>query len=120
MSKKSFKENIQGADKLFSANDSTEPEISENDAVNISSNILTNPETNINANIQINFLDSIFADIKEEPKGRNYTFYLSNEVATAITETAKKYNISNSKLVDILLKKVLLGDLKIRGNDYEK
>lgn len=106
MAKKSFKENIQGADKLFSANDKPETEVSENANMNISNNISPNASSNIKMNILADILDNIF----EEPRGKNYTFYLTNEVATAIIETAKKHNISNSKLVDRILKKVLLND----------
>jgi hypothetical protein len=114
MAKKSFKNDIQGADKLFSANDQPETEKFENDDVNMSDNvaenILINTEDNakntVSSNARNNILYSILENIKEEPKGRNYTFYLSNEVAAAITETAKKNSISNSKLVDSILKKV--------------
>jgi len=104
MAKKNFKDNIQGADKLFSVNDITETEMSENNAVEINNdqnaNILTNTKTNI--------LTNILTNIREETKGKNYTFYLSNEVALAVIDTAKKNNISNSKLVDNILKQVLL------------
>jgi hypothetical protein len=115
MAKKSFKNDIQGADKLFSANDQPETEKSEKDDVNMSENVLNNTlinavneeKNNGSSNAKNNILDSILSNIKEEPKGRNYTFYLSNEVAAAIMETAKKNSISNSKLVDSILKKVL-------------
>ena len=112
MAKKSFRNDILGADKLFSANDKPEPENSENADVNVNSNILTNTldniKTNTLTNVNSNILTNILDNIKEEPKGKNYTFYLSNEVATAIMETAQKNNISNSKLVDSILKKVLI------------
>jgi len=85
MTKKTFKEDIEGADKLFSAND--------------------NPE---NAEVKNNLLSSILENIKEEPKGKNCTYYLTDEVSKAVIETAKKNNISNSKLVESILKKVLI------------
>jgi len=102
MAKKNFKGDIQGADKLFSANDKAEPNIENEIEDNILNNTLNNTKTNI--------LDNILVNIKEEPKGKNYTFYLSNEVANAVIITAKKNKISNSKLVDNILKKVLLED----------
>jgi len=101
MAKKSFKEDIQGADKLFSANDKTEPEKPD---INIDSNILTNTL----ANTKTNILDNILANIREEPKGKNHTFYLSNDVANAVAEAAKKNKISSSKLVNSILKRVLV------------
>ena len=104
MAKKSFKEDIQGADKLFSANDQPEPEKPESADINTNSNILTNTL----ANTKTNILSNVLENIKEEPKGKNYTFYLTNEVAAAIMATAKENKISNSKLVDSILKKVLL------------
>ena len=98
MAKKSFKGDIQGADKLFSANDTTETaQVSDN-----------TDNVNIKDNTKNNILTNILINIKDEPKGKNYTFYLSNEVATAITATAKKSKISSSKLVDTILKQVLL------------
>ena len=98
MAKKSFKGDIQGADKLFSANDATETaQVSEK-----------TDDVDTKDNTKINILTNILINIKEEPKGKNYTFYLSNEVATAITATAKKSKISSSKLVDTILKQVLL------------
>jgi alanyl-tRNA synthetase len=106
MAKKNFKEDIQGADKLFSANDKTEIENFENNSSDNNVNVLINTLTNT----KINILDNILTNIKEEPKGKNYTFYLSNEVAEAVIATAKKNKISNSKLVDNILKKVLLED----------
>ena len=104
MPKKSFKNNIAGADKLFSANDKTEIETENTDDINILDNIKANTLTNT----KVNILDNILTNIREEPKGKNYTFYLSNEVATAVITTAKNNNISNSKLVDTILKQILL------------
>jgi len=105
MAKKNFKSDIEGADKLFSANDKAEnkEDVTEDNAIN---NTLTNTLINTKNSI----LDNILTNIKEEPKGKNYTFYLSNEVATAVMATAKKSKISNSKLVDNILKKILLED----------
>jgi len=114
MAKKSFKDNIQGADKLFSANDKTETaQNSRNTSEdNVQSDVQTtkksNRKQNTLTNTKINILTNVLTNIKDEPKGKNYTFYLTNEVATAIINTAKENNISNSKLVDSILKKVLL------------
>jgi hypothetical protein len=106
MAKKSFKNDIEGADKLFSANEKTEMGEPEGDDINIKDNI----NSNILINMKTNILDNILTNILEDKKGKNYTFYLSNEVANAVIETARKNNISNSKLVDNILKKVLLED----------
>jgi hypothetical protein len=105
MAKKNFKNDIQGADKLFSANDTNN--IMETEKISDDTPAPVDDD-NINANTKVNILSNILINIKEEPKGKNYTFYLSNEVATAITSTAKKNKISSSKLVDTILKQVLL------------
>ena len=96
MAKKSFKDSIQGADKLFSMNDTIEIETETATEQTTQNMAEDNPETNILVNI------------KEDQKGKNHTFYLSCEVAAAITLIAKNNNISNSKLVDNILRQVLL------------
>ena len=52
-----------------------------------------------------NILDSIPA---KEPQGKNYAFYLSHEIGEAVTKVAKQKGISKSKLVENILKQVLL------------
>jgi hypothetical protein len=96
--KKSFKDDIVGADKIFSAND-----VSDDRKDNNISN-----RKNINKN---NKYDEILSNIQEDPKGKTCTFYLSPEVVSVLTSTAKKKKISNSKLVDSILKQVLLGEI---------
>jgi nicotinate-nucleotide pyrophosphorylase len=108
MAKKSFKDSIQGADKLFSMNDPIETETQTATEQATQNMAEENPEINILDNIKTDTLDNILVNIKEEQKGKNYTFYLSSEVAAAITLIAKNNNISNSKLVDNILKQVLL------------
>jgi acetamidase/formamidase len=48
----------------------------------------------------------------KEPQGKNVAFYLSLEVDEAVTKISKQKNISKSKLVDIILKQVLLQERK--------
>lgn len=54
-----------------------------------------------------NIVDTINAN---QPKGKPETFYLSNEVTKEIEKISKYKKISKSKLVDEILKKVLLND----------
>ena len=54
-------------------------------------------------------LDNILEAIPKETQRKNYAFYLSNEIAEAITKVAKQKGISKSKLVENILKQVLLG-----------
>jgi len=108
MAKKSFKDSIQGADKLFSMNDTIEIETETATEQTTQNMAEDNPETNILVNIKPDTLDNILVNIKEDQKGKNHTFYLSCEVAAAITLIAKNNNISNSKLVDNILRQVLL------------
>lgn len=56
-----------------------------------------------------NVLSNILINIhKDEQRGKNITFYLSMEVEDAVSQIAKQNNISKSKLVDNILKQVLL------------
>jgi uncharacterized protein YoxC len=53
-------------------------------------------------------LNNILDDITKKPQGKNYAFHLSQEVGEAITKIAKRQNVSKSKLVDSILRQVLL------------
>ena len=55
-----------------------------------------------------NVLDSILDGIAKEPSGKNYAFYLSHEIGEAVTKVAKQKGISKSKLVEAILKQVLV------------
>ena len=54
-------------------------------------------------------LDNILSTIPKESQGKNYAFYLSNEIGEAVAKVAKQKGISKSKLVENILKQVLLG-----------
>jgi len=102
-SKKNFKESISGADKLFSANDSHTAEITDENTDNTE-----DAADNMSINILSNILDNIQHN---EPPGSNITFYLSKETSNAVTLAAKAKKISRSKLVDGILKQVLMNDM---------
>jgi len=58
-----------------------------------------------------NALDTILsAIINKEPQGKNYAFHLSYKVGEAVTKVAEQKGISKSKLVDTILKQVLLNE----------
>ena len=57
-----------------------------------------------------NVLDNILSTINKEPQGKNYAFHLSYKVGEAVTKIAKQKGISKSKLVDNILKQVLLNE----------
>lgn len=62
-----------------------------------------------NNNASNNIMANIKANIKsKEPSGVTYAFYLSADVAEQVKKTAKKLGISKSKLVDNILREVLL------------
>lgn len=114
MPKKSFKTNVVGADKLFSANDiPTTDTNAENtviqakeEEINDQNNEKDNVNSNIKSNVYSNLLDSI---VVPETTGANFTFYLDKEVANAVAQAAKKKKISRSKLVNAILRDILLG-----------
>lgn len=116
MPKKSFKTNVVGADKLFSANDipTTDTNVENtviqekgiNDQNNEKDNVNSNIKSNIKSNVYSNLLDSI---VVPETTGANFTFYLDKEVANAVAQAAKKKKISRSKLVNAILRDILLG-----------
>lgn len=76
-----------------------------NTEVDTKTNINNNTSNNTNSNILSNILNII---PKDEQRGKNITFYLSSEVEEAVSKIAKKNKISKSKLVDSILKQVLL------------
>lgn len=57
------------------------------------------PVSNIN-------IDDLFPQV-EEKKGKNKTFYLEHDVMISIKKTAKSKKVSESKLVNDILKHVL-------------
>lgn len=57
------------------------------------------PVSNIN-------IDDLFPQV-EEKKGKNKTFYLEHDVMVSIKKTAKSKKVSESKLVNDILKHVL-------------
>jgi len=57
-----------------------------------------------------NLLDNILSTINKEPQGKNYAFHLSYKVGEAVDKIAKQKGISKSKLVDNILKQVLLNE----------
>jgi hypothetical protein len=73
------------------------------------SNTLDNTSDNIIYNIKDNILKNI---TEKERKGRggNHTFYLSAEVADALSNLAKKAKKSKSTLVNDILKAVLINE----------
>ena len=58
----------------------------------------------------VNVLDNILSAINKEPQGKNYAFHLSYKVGEAVTKIAEQKGISKSKLVDNILKQVLLNE----------
>lgn len=56
---------------------------------------------------QINPLEGM---IKEKPKAKSYGFYLSDEVVEALDNLAKQNKSSKSKVLELLLRKELLGE----------
>lgn len=65
-------------------------------------------EDTVNSNV--NVLDNILSTINKEPQGKNYAFHLSYKVGEAVTKIAQQKGISKSKLVDNILKQVLLNE----------
>jgi len=74
----------------------------------ITENILDNIQTNISFNTSNNILDDILKSSKKD-RGKNYTIYLSADVADALDNQAKQSGMSKSELVDKILRKVLIG-----------
>jgi len=87
--KKSFGNAVKGADKLFSINDSMSDRNSDSVAV---------------------VLDELIS-VKEHP-GKSYSYHLAPDVADAVTREAGKRKISKSKLVEIILRQVLIGGVE--------
>lgn len=56
---------------------------------------------------QVNPLEGM---IREKPKAKSYGFYLSDEVAEALDNLAKQNKCSKSKVLELLLRKALLGE----------
>jgi len=127
--KKSFGNAVKGADKLFSINDvdaDTLENISADTIVNTSDNILANTgadmisnripdiSTNTMANISTNSLAIVLDELIpiKEPPGKSYSYHLASDVADAITREAGKRKISKSKLVEIILRQVLIGGVE--------
>ena len=68
------------------------------------------PTMNNNSEEKSNMLGNILNMINKEPQGKNYAFHLSYKVGEAVTEISKQKGISKSKLVDNILKQVLLNE----------
>jgi len=107
--KKGFKK--AGADLLFSANDQQYKD----DAVVVEKPVKEEIIT-VNTDKPKKTRTSKYADILDKIKrpdelpGENMTFYLEKEIITAIINTANEMNVSRSKLINKILKQVLLGE----------
>ena len=44
-------------------------------------------------------MESIFAEIKTEPKGKRATYFMSNEVLDKLTKLANEHNLSKSEIL---------------------
>lgn len=62
------------------------------------------------SDVNSNALDNILNTINKKPQGKNYAFHLSYKVGEAVTKIAKQKGVSKSKLVDNILKQVLLNE----------
>ena len=111
--KKSFGNAVKGADKLFSINDSpsnTLETVSADTKANTLADSIPNRIPNILDNSVAVVLDELIP-IKEPP-GKSYSYHLAPDVADAITREAGKRKISKSKLVEIILRQVLIGGVE--------
>ena len=86
-----FKKSIETLEK-------TELSNSDNEILNIE-------QSNGNSNILADILINISA---KEPLGKSVALYLSVETDEAVTKLAKQKGVSKSKLVDNILKQILL------------
>lgn len=48
--------------------------------------------------------------IKEKPKYKSYGFYLTDEVVEALDNLAKQHKSNKSKILEMILREVLLGE----------
>ena len=87
-----FKKSIETLEKTEVPNKNNN-ETSNTEQSNINSNILTDILTNISV---------------KEPLGKSVALYLSLETDEAVTKLSKQKGISKSKLVDNILKQILL------------
>ena len=113
--KKGFKDT--GADLFFSANDATQ-EDKENNVAGIESEsgekiiIEDIPKNTDKGKPKGKKYAAILESIKqpEELPGSNITFYLETEIIDAVINTSRKMNVSRSRLVNKILKQVLLAE----------
>ena len=119
--KKSFGNAVKGADKLFSINDSptdTLETVSDDTKANTTSNVLADTLTDSIPNRMPDALVNSVAVVLDElipvkePPGKSYSYHLAPDVADAITREAGKRKISKSKLVEIILRQVLIGGVE--------
>jgi len=94
-----------GSDSLFSANDQAAapdptPEV-KNDTAPVKAK-------RAKSNKYADILDNIKKS--EELPGGNVTFYLDHDIITAVLKTSKELGISRSKMVNKILRQVLLDD----------
>lgn len=96
-------------DALSNEGNNASDNILDNILDNTSDSVLSNTSNNILHNTNNNILNNIISNIVvKEPAGGNHTFYLSTEVADKLSQTAKSMNISKSKLVDSILREILV------------
>ena len=97
-----------GGDLFFSANDTPPESTPEKTPAKEEAAISADKPKKAKTKKYADILESIKQP--DELPGANITFYLEKEVIDAIIRTSNEMNISRSKLINKLLKKILLGD----------